>query len=403
MRYDNLFNGVSIKEITRIGKEIEKIEKQLSPTPKMLEEYKSLKEQLNDVCDKQIRWILKNRKQIKRFFDYSSIQKNISNKNFFWTFNNSIFYPYYKIGNKYQPWFDELFSFISEFPSIYNNSKRIKKVNYVELLRFMDEDENEVFNNLRENQNPSWTFGSDVWENWQLNPLLDGKTYYNTYSIYETKDILFDTSYLERMKQGKNDFEEESEIILRKNAEPIISGNLFSWSFQDVKKYFPFLPDNYRLDKSKLDNGFNTMDVFFDDFSKEEIEKYGKVSINNDGTFGFLTDYPNLYFEKKVSVEQSYLDFYNNVIKDLRDTIKNLPIEESSFGNLLKSLLGMYQKRVEEKEVSKLKTQDMLERCKTKKLVYLKSTSDNKRFKDNTYPVWDLGDGKYYSGTIQLN
>ena len=85
-RYDLLFNT---KQITKIIETSKKIREVLGNNK--TKEIQLLRTLMNEQCSSQINWLLNNKKQIKKFFDYSSIDKKNKNQNFFNTFSNNIF------------------------------------------------------------------------------------------------------------------------------------------------------------------------------------------------------------------------------------------------------------------------------------------------------------------------
>lgn len=231
-RYDLLFNSKNIVETIQFDNLAEKSLKE-----NKVVDYKFYTNKVDEYSQKQIEWVLQNKKQIKRFFDYTSFDKKNENKAFFTSFSNYLFYPYYKIGNKNQEWFNDFFDLISSFPSLYNFDKR-KMNGLIETMRFTDSDEGRLLLENGKNLNPSWSFGGNKWSLWASNVLFDGKSYDNLYIIYPTKDVIYDTGFEERMK-GKFDNDDETkecEVFIRKNATPILGGKVFTYTFKDFQK-----------------------------------------------------------------------------------------------------------------------------------------------------------------------
>ena len=352
---------------------------------------------------KQIEWVLQNKKQIKRFFDYSSFDKKNQNKAFFTTFSNYLFYPYYKIGNKNQKWFKEYFEFISSFPSLYNFDKS-KMNGLIETMRFTDSDEGTTLFESGKNQNPSWSFGGAKWALWASNVLFEGKSYDNIYSIFPTKDVIYDTGYEERMS-GKFDDDEykECEVFIRKNATPLWGGKVFTYTFQDFQKQFPFVPNGYRLKKNKdVRNGFLTFDIMIKSFPKKEIEKYGYMGTNNDGSITYLPKDISSYLKCDNKFNKSYVEFFTRMKKEMDDLIKNSP--SSSYRSTLQVFSNQYENKIEmwKREVEKTNTLIEMGLSNKYELRYGKSKSNLPQYMGRTYPYYEFENGWTYEGTASI-
>jgi len=394
-RYDLLFNTKQITKIIETGK---KMMEALGNNK--TKEIQLLRTLMNEQCSSQINWLLNNKKQIKKFFDYSSIDKKNKNQNFFNTFSNNIFLPYYEIGNKYQTWFNEFYDFISEFPSLYNYDKKIVS-GVAECVRFTDKDERIKWLKDGKNQNPSWSFGSTSYESFKLNPLFEGKDYEYLYSLYQLNDVIYDTGFEDR----ENDKNTEREVFIRKNAETIMGGVVFTYGFKDIQKYFPFVPDNYRLKKSKkLYNGFGMFDVFLNSFPREEIEKYGTLTKNNDGNFSYLPKNPSLFFEQQLSIDNSSLEFYTEMKNSCLKSISNTPYE-TSWNNWLRGMVKKYEDKINFWKKECIENETMIEMCKNNqyKLTYKVSSSTLPQYKGVKYPGYLFDNNRFFCGNARID
>jgi hypothetical protein len=368
-----------------------------------VDDYNEYLNKVDEYSKKQIEWVLKNKKQIKRFFDYTSFDKKNQNKAFFTTFTNSLFYPYYKIGNKNQEWFKEYFEFISSFPSIYTFDKR-KLNGLIETMRFTDSDETKLLLESGKNQNPSWSFGGNKWSLWASNVLFDGKSYDNLYIIYPTKDVIYDTGFEER-KSGKYDDDDtkECEVFIRKNATPLLGGRVFTYTFQDFQNQFPFIPNGFRLDKNlDVRNGFGTFDVMIKSFPKTEVEKYGYITENNGGTISYLPKDVKSYLECDNKWNKCYVEFFTKMKEELDSLIENTP--QSSWRNTLQLFSNRYVDKIKmwQNEVDKINTLIEMNSSNKYQLKYGVSKSNIPQYKGITYPYYEYENGWTYEGTASI-
>ena len=399
-RYELLFNSKNLDELVTNDKLAGK-----SVNENKVDDYKFYMKKVEEYSQKQIEWILKNKKQIGKFFNYSSFDKKMKNRAFFNSFTNYLFFPYYKIGNKNQKWFNEFYDFISSIPSIYTFDRR-KLNGVVETMRFTDTDEGKLLVESGENQNPSWSFGSDKWSLWAPNVLFNGKSYSNLYFLWEMNDVIFDTGFRERVGDGIDGDKEskECEIFIRKNAKPIIGGEIFQYTFKDFQEQFPFLEDNFRLNpKLDTNNGFGTFDVFMKSYPRTTIEKYGYTTENNDGGLAYLPKTPSLYFRGECKWNKSYVGFFTEMKKTCEDLLSKTP-QQSSWNKRLKTLIEQYQNKIDNWSLELENTEEMLELSLSNKyqLKYSKSKSKLSRFKGKTYPYYEYENGKIYEGTASI-
>lgn len=345
---------------------------------------------------------MKNKKQIGRFFNYSSFDKKGKNLAFFNTFSNYLFFPYYKIGNKKQKWFNEFYDFISSIPSIYTFDKN-KLYGLVETMRFTDVDESKLLLEGGLNQNPSWSYGSDKWSIWATNVLFNGKSYSNLYTIWVVEDVIFDTGFKERISGDNDNDTRECEIFIRKNATPIIGGEVFQYTFKDFQFNFPFIEDNFRLNpKLDTNNGFGTFDVVLKSFPRTTIEKYGYITENNDGSLSYLNKTPSSYFTLECKWNKSYVDFFTKMKNTCEDLLSKTP--QSSWKKRLEVLIEQYQYKIDGWSLELEKTQEMLELSLSNKyqLKYGKSKSKYPTYNGKTYPYYEYENGKTFEGTAQI-
>ena len=398
IRYDMLVNKKNINEMIKLEKEWRK----LGDTNGRLD----VSNKINELSLKQIEWLLSKKNQLKKFYNYLSIDKKSKNMSYYNSFGEAIYFPYSAIGNKYQSWYDEFYDWVSELPSIYNWSNKQRNA-YQSLLRFMDEDEFKTISENNRNINPSWSKKGDVWNRFELNPLYDGKDYVLTSTIARLDDVIWTSMYRDEVKKKETLDVNEGEYFLRKNAKLFDVMKIVSKSFKDCQMIYPFIKDGYRLDKNKTSNGFENVSGFLSDYSMEEIEKYGIVYNDDKGNINYLTKNPKNNLKLQMRFNDGWIKYFERMIL-IKETMLKNSAPFTTFYQNQSSQIESLKKQIEMKKKDSSFKKEQLVLVEKGDFKILWRYNDKKTYK---YPYIQYGNGmimrnrlkEEYSGVQELS